>query len=345
MLLETLCNADGVSGDEDDIRDIIKKAVQPYSDKTETDRLGNIICFREGKNHDRKIMLSAHMDEVGFIISSVTDSGYLKFKTVGGIDTRVILGKRVRFRNGTCGIIGVKAIHLLTKEEEKSVPKVSQLYIDIGARNKDEAKKYVSVGDYACFDTEYELIGSGRIKAKAVDDRAGCCALVEVMKEKPEFDTYYCFTTQEEVGLRGSGVCAYRIKPDAALVLESTTCSDVYKTKPSGYVTVCGGGCALSFMDGATITDRKLFGCLTKMADEENISYQLKKTTAGGNDAGSIHLSAGGILTASVSLPCRYIHSPAGIADMGDYEAMVSFARAYIKNIGKILNEIETEEI
>ena len=340
MLLEKLCNCDGVSGDEDEVRNIIRQQAKGFTEKIETDKLGNLICFRSGARHDKKIMLSAHMDEVGFIISGVTDSGYLKFKTVGGIDTRVILGKRVRFKNGVRGIIGVKAIHLLSKEEEKSVPKISQLYIDIGTSCKDEAKKYVSVGDYACFDTEYEQIGSGRIKAKAVDDRAGCYALLEAMKEKPAFDTYYCFTVQEEVGLRGSGVCAYRIKPNVALVAESTTCSDVYKTKPEQTVTVCGGGAALSYMDRATITDRRLFNALVKMAEKENIPYQLKKTTAGGNDAGSIHLSAGGILTASVSAPCRYIHSPAGVADLRDIDALVSFAKAYCKNIGEILARI-----
>lgn len=338
MLLETLCNADGVSGDEDEIRNILKNSAAAYAEKIETDRLGNLICFRSGKNHDKRIMLSAHMDEVGFIISSITDSGYLKFKTVGGIDTRVILGKTVRFKNGVKGIIGVKAIHLLSKSEEEIVPKISQLYIDIGTNSKEKAKKYVSVGDYACFDTKYEQLGGGKIKAKAIDDRAGCYAIFEAMKEKPKYDTFYCFTVQEEVGLRGSGVCAYKIKPNAALVAESTTCSDVYKTKPEQYVTRSGSGAVFSFTDSATITNKKLFDTLGRIAEKENIPYQSKKATAGGNDAGSIHLTAGGILTASVSVPCRYIHSPAGIADLKDIEAVKHFTQAYCKNIDEILN-------
>lgn len=337
VLLEKLCNACGVSGDEGRVRKIIAEEIKPFADSLETDRLGNLTAFKKGKRSDKKIMLSAHMDEVGFIISKITDTGYLRFKTVGGIDTRVILGKRVVLSGGTRGIIGVKAVHLLSKGERSAVPKVSELYIDVGAETKSEAEKYTFIGDYATFDTEYEHLGGSRIKAKAIDDRAGCAVLAGLLKEVPEYDMYACFTVQEEVGLRGSGVCAYRLRPDAALVLESTTCSDVYKTKPGEQVTVCGGGAALSFMDGRTITDREHLEGLIRMAERNKIPVQLKKTTMGGNDAGSIHLAAEGIVTAGVSVPCRYLHSPAGIADMKDIEAMELFARAYIEEIGGIM--------
>lgn len=337
MLLEKLCNAHGVSGDEGNVREIIRDYVSPYADEITTDVLGNLIVYKKGRNNSGKIMISAHMDEVGFIISKITEKGYLRFKTVGGIDTRVILGKKVAFKNGVKGIIGIKAIHLVTKEEEETVPKVSDLYIDIGASTEDEAKKYVSIGDYATFDTFYEEFGNNKIKAKAIDDRAGCYALAEALKEDTEYDLYACFTTQEEVGLRGSAVCAERIKPDAALVLESTTCSDVYKTELGQEVTKCGGGIAFSFMDGRTITDKVLLQNVIKVAEENNIPYQLKKSTSGGNDAGSIHLAAGGVKTISASVPCRYLHSPVGVADVGDIEALVKFAKVYIKEIGGII--------
>ena len=337
MLLEKLCNAHGVSGDEGDIRKIIKDFVAPFADDIKTDVLGNLIVYKKGRNSAKKIMISAHMDEVGFIVSKITEKGYLRFKTVGGIDTRVILGKKVSFRNGIKGIIGIKAVHLVSKEEEEVVPKVSDLYIDIGASSEDEAKKWVSIGDYATFDTLYEEFGSNKIKAKAIDDRAGCYALAEALKEDAEYDLYACFTTQEEVGLRGSAVCAELIKPDAALVLESTTCSDVYKTEPGQEVTKCGGGIAFSFMDGRTITDKTLLEKIIKMAEENDIPYQLKKSTSGGNDAGSIHLAAGGIKTVSASVPCRYLHSPVGVADMGDIKALADFAKVYIREIGGII--------
>ena len=337
MLLEKLCNAHGVSGDEGDIRRIIKDFVAPFADNIATDVLGNLIVYKKGKNSHKKIMISAHMDEVGFIVSKITEKGYLRFKTVGGIDTRVILGKKVAFKNGVKGIIGIKAVHLVSKEEEETVPKVSDLYIDIGASTEEEAKKVISTGDYATFDTIYEGFGNNKIKAKAIDDRAGCYALAKALEEDTEYDLYACFTTQEEVGLRGSAVCAERIKPDAALVLESTTCSDVYKTEPGQEVTKCGGGIAFSFMDGRTITNKTILKKMIKIAEKNNIPYQLKKSTSGGNDAGSIHLAAGGIKTVSASVPCRYLHSPVGVADMGDIEALVSFAKAYIKESGGII--------
>ncbi len=337
MLIEKLCNAYGVSGDEGEIRNIIKAEIEPYVSSMTTDMLGNLIAYKKGRNSSKKIMISAHMDEVGFIVSAITEKGYLKFKTVGGIDTRVILGKKIVFRNGTKGIIGVKAIHLLSEGERDSVPKVKDLYIDIGTSSKDEAEKFVAVGDYATFDTVYEKLGGSRIKAKAIDDRAGCAVLAELLKEEQEFDLYACFTTQEEVGLRGSTVCAEAINPDVALVLESTTCSDVYKVEPECEVTHCGGGVALSFMDGRTIVNKEHLEQLMAMAERNSVKYQLKRTTAGGNDAGSIHLSSGGVVTASVSVPCRYLHSPVGVADLKDIEAMKDFAKAYIREIGGIM--------
>lgn len=337
MLLEKLCNANGVSGNEDEVRSLILENIKPYADSITIDSLGNLIAFKKGKSSDKKIMLSAHMDEVGFIVSKITDEGYLKFKTVGGIDTRVILGKRVVVANKVKGIIGVKAIHLLSKAEQDTVPKVSDIFIDIGASSKEDAEKYVSIGDYVTFDTKYEKLGEGRVKAKAIDDRAGCYILTKMLKDVPLYDLYVCFTTQEEIGLRGAGVCARRISPDCALVVESTTCADVYKTPKEEMVTKLGGGAVFSFMDRTTIVDKAYLDKLTNLATKENIPWQYKCMTSGGNDAGSIHLSSGGILTASVSVPCRYLHSPTCVADIGDIEAAQKFIVAYLNNIGGII--------
>ncbi len=337
MLLEKLCNTDGVSGNEHKVRSLISQSIAEYADSVTTDTMGNLIAFKKGLKSTKKIMLCAHMDEVGFIITGFTDKGYLKFDTVGGIDTRVIISKRVRTEGGISGVIGIKAIHLQEPSERESVPKISSLFIDIGAASKEEAMKYVKLGEYAAFDTAYSDFGSTRIKAKAIDDRVGCYILTEAIKKQCEFDTYFVFNVQEEVGLRGSKISAYRINPDLCLVLEGTTCADVYKTEPYQQVTKCGGGGALSVMDRASVSNRELTAALYRYAKENNIPVQFKKTTAGGNDAGSIYISRGGVKTAALSVPCRYLHSPVGVASKLDIRACTDLASAFCENIGGIM--------
>lgn len=338
MLLKELCELNGVSGGEGAVRSYILDKIKPYADEITVDTIGNIIAKRSGESPSHRIMLSAHMDEVGFIISGITDKGFLEFKTVGGIDTRVIISKRVKIgADKISGVIGMKAIHLQTPDERENVPKVSSLFIDIGAKNKEEAEKKVSLGDYAAFDTQFCEFGSGKYKAKAIDDRAGCAVLINLIAKKPKFDTYFCFTTQEEVGLRGARIAAARVKPDIALVVEATTCSDVGGVRAEDYVTRLGGGAAVSFADRSTIVDREYCERLIKLAKRENIPVQYKAAVAGGNDAGAIHLAVGGIKTASVSVPCRYLHSPAGIADAADIEAVERLAGAFLKYADEII--------
>lgn len=336
MLLEALLNESGVSGDEDRIRKIILDEITPFADDIKIDSMGNIIAYKSGRCHDKKVMLSAHMDEVGFIISGITEKGYLKFKTVGSIDTRIMISKRVKIGN-ISGIIGIKAIHLQSPSERDSVPRSDDLVIDIGAKSKEEAKKYVHIGDYATFDTRYAEFGDGFIKAKAIDDRVGCYALCEAIKKDCEYDLYVCFTTQEEVGLRGATICAYDVMPDIALVVESTTCADVHKVPEHEIVTKCGGGVAITFMDRATIVDREYSDFLYKMATDNGIPVQYKRTTMGGNDAGIIHKTGCGVKTASVSVPCRYLHSPVGVAAKSDIKAVLDFVSVYLDNVGGII--------
>jgi len=338
MLLEKLCNADGVSGNENKIRDIIISEITPYVDEISIDTMGNVIALKKGKSSDKRIMIAAHMDEVGFIASGYTDKGYIKFKTVGGIDTRVIISKRVRTQSGVKGVIGIKAIHLQTPDERKSVPKISSLFIDIGAKSKEEAKKHVKLGEYITFDTEYSDLGSDKIKAKAMDDRVGCYVLCETLKNyQCPYDLYAVFCVQEEVGLRGAKIASYKISPDAALVLECTTCADVYNTEPHEQVTLCGGGAALSIMDRASIADRQITDALYSYAQNNSIPVQYKKTTNGGNDAGAIHISREGVKTAALSVPCRYLHSPVGVASKKDIESAKKIAGAFCENIGGFL--------
>ena len=258
MLLEKLCNLDGVSGNEGAVRDFLKAEITPYADKIKVDSMGNLLAFKKGENSSKTVMISAHTDEVGFIVSGITKEGYLEFQTVGGIDTRVIISKKVRIGK-IKGIIGLKAIHLTTKSERENVPKVKDLYIDIGAKDEEDAKKYVKLGDYVAFDTEFEKLGEKVVKAKAIDDRVGCYILTELIKEPVKFDTWFCFCTQEEVGLRGARVAAAKINPDIALVIEATTCSDVKGSVEHAYVTKMHNGAAISFMDRSTIVNRDLY--------------------------------------------------------------------------------------
>ncbi|MBS7297691.1 MAG: M42 family metallopeptidase [Eubacteriales bacterium] len=334
MFLKKLCEFDCVSGNEKAVRDYIRNEIYQYADEIVIDSIGNLIVKRTGVSSKKTVMLDAHTDEVGFIISGITDKGFLEFKTVGGIDTRVIISKRVRVgKNKIPGVIGIKAIHLLEKSERNEVPKIKSLYIDIGASSKEEAEKYVELGDYAAFDTEYEDLTDDLIKAKAIDDRAGCAILMELIKEKPKYDTYFCFSAQEEVGLRGAKIAVNRIKPDIALAIEATTSSDVAPSEEKDYVIRLGNGAAVSFADGATIASEEFYKKLLSVAEEEGIKAQTKAAITGGNDAGAIHLAQGGIKCATISVPCRYIHSPAGIASKADIDSVKQLAGAFLRRI------------
>lgn len=332
-LLKKLTEANGVSGDEGQVRDIIKEEILPYVDKVYIDGIGNLIAYKKGTSDNaKKLMLCAHMDEVGFIISGFSDDGMLKFKTVGGIDPRVMVSKRVVIgEDRHPGVLGIKAIHLQEAGERNKAVKVKQMYIDVGATSVEEAKKIVKLGDYATFDTTFSPIGENRVKAKALDDRVGCAVLMEILKETYACDIYACFTVQEEVGLRGAGVAAYHVAPDMALVIEGTTCSDVPGVDGHMYSTIMGEGPAISMMDGTSIIKSDMVNRLIELAKDNDISFQIKKGATGGNDAGRIHLSREGVKTAVISVPCRYIHSPVSVLDLDDLNNTVRLVKQFAK--------------
>ena len=338
MYLSELTALCGVSGNENPVRNYIKEKVAPYCDRVEIDVMGNLLAYKKARQKtDKTLMLCAHMDEVGLIVSRITEEGFLKFKTVGGIDPRVLVSKRVFVGEEKLpGVIGRKAIHLLSPEERKQAPKVKELYVDMGVKNKKEAEKKVSVGDYIAFDSRYMPFGDGLLKAKALDDRAGCSILLELVAESCDFNLCFAFTVQEEVGLRGARLCARRVKPDLCLVLEATTCSDIPETDVNMVSTRLGGGAALSFLDGATSYDRDLVASIYRLAQEKSIPVQYKQTATGGNDAGAIHVSAGGIRTASISVPARYIHSPSSVISLSDYEAARELTRTLIQEVSHV---------
>ncbi len=328
-LLKLLSETDGVSGNEGAVRDIIKEKAQKYCD-VKTDKMGNVIAFKKGNVGAKKIMLAAHMDEVGFIVSYIDDNGFIKFKSVGGIDQRVLLGKRVRIGNGKIiGTIGIKAIHLQTAAERGNVIQQSAMYIDTGAASRDATG--VKVGDYIAYDTTFDDFGDGKMKGKALDDRLGCAMLLELMKNDYDDDIYFAFTAQEEVGCRGAGVAAYTIKPDIAIVCECTSCADMPNIEDHMKVTVMGEGPAVSFMDAGTIGDKRLVADIINSAKENSVKYQIKRSAQGGNDGGAINTSREGIPTAVISIPCRYFHSPVSVADKADYKNAIKLIDVYLK--------------
>ena len=329
--LKTLCLLNGTSGREERVRAYILERLQGKADVT-VDPLGNVIAFVRGKERAKnKVMLSAHMDEVGFIITGITDEGYLRFDTVGGIDPKVVVGRLVTVGEEELpGVIGIKAIHLTEGDEGKTVPALSKCMIDIGAASKKDAMQHVCVGDSAYFVSDYKELGEHKIKAKAIDDRFGCSVMLDMIDKGVDYDATFAFLVQEEIGLRGATAAAYTVSPDYAVVLEATTAADVAGVPDAEKVCVQGEGAVVSFMDRSTLYDRALFKDAFALAKAKNIPVQTKTTVAGGNDAGAIHKSGGGVKTICVSLPCRYIHSATSVADKRDMTACRAMAEALL---------------
>lgn len=324
-LLRELCLINGVSGDETDVREFI---IDKIKDKCEyrTDNLGNLICFKKGrKTPKNKLMICAHMDEVGFIVTAVRSDGTLAFETVGGIDASVVIGRQVTVKNYRTGkvyngVVGSTAVHNLSKEQREKAPEISGLYIDIGAEDKEDAEKYIDLGDCAYFVSDYESYGGNHIKSKALDDRAGCAMMVEMICGEIEYDTWFVFNVQEEVGLRGARASAFSVAPDFAVVLESTTAADIDGAGGAKRVCEQGKGPVVSFMDRSTIYDKELYRLAFDIAKENGIPCQTKTMIAGGNDSGAIHISGKGVRTIAVSLPCRYLHSASSVIKSEDLD-------------------------
>ena len=333
-MLKVLTDLDGVSGNEKAVRDIIFAEVSPFCSEIKTDSMGNLICFKKGRKGGKTVLLSAHMDEVGFIITKITDEGFLKFETVGGVEPKILLSQVVR-KGDLKGIISLKAVHLLTKEEREKAFSESELFIDIGAKSKEEAEKVVSLGDYFAFDSEYISQGD-MIKAKALDDRVGCTVLIDALKKEWDANLICTFVVQEEVGLRGAKAAVYGLKPDFAIVVEGTTCNDLPEIKDYQRVTEFGGGVAISVMDSASVGDCELISKIINVADTNKIKWQYKASTRGGNDVGAISISGGGIKTASISVPCKYIHSSVSCMNKNDYLSCKELIEKIIENAEEI---------
>lgn len=333
-LLKELTEAVGTPGREGPVRTILRRHLDGQVDDLATDALGNLIA-RKG-NGPLRVVLAAHMDEVGLLISGFTDQGLLRFKKSGGVPDAVLPGRAFWVGEGRVpGVIGVPALHI-AEDRDKIVP-AADLYMDIGARSRAEAESLVDYGDPAVWATACELLGQATVKAKALDDRAGCALLVELLRGPayPGLTVCGVFTVQEEVGARGARVAAYGLDPRLAVALEVTTAADVPGADPHQRVTEQGRGPAISWMDGNTIVPEGLRRHLEEVAGRHGIPCQPRRSTTAGTDAGAIHLARGGIPAASVSMPGRYIHSNAALLQVADYEHTLALMQAFLESLDK----------
>ncbi len=327
-LLKQLCLLDATSGDEDNVREFIISEIDGYCDY-KIDNLGNIICFKKGKNRPiKKVMLDAHMDEVGLIITSVTSDGFLKFKAVGGIDTAALMFRKVKIGGKLNGVIGGKPIHLIKGDARKKLPESDNLYIDIGVSSKEEALEKINLGDRAVIESDFVVSGEN-IKAKAIDDRIGCAVLISLLKSDSEYDFYASFSVQEEIGTRGAKTATYAINPDAALVIEATTAADIAGVPDDKRVCELGKGAVVSFMDRGTVYDKNYYNT----ALQSGVPCQPKRAVAGGNNSAGIHLTREGVRTLAISLPCRYIHSASCVANLDDCQSVEKLAEYMLNGI------------
>ncbi len=332
--LRELSLKNGISGFEDEVRDYICYQLVGLAEYR-IDNLGNIIAFKKGrKTPEKKLMISAHMDEVGFVVTHINSDGTLKIGEVGGIDNRVVFGRRVLVGNKKqMGVIGSKAIHNCSASERSSVAPIERMNVDIGAKSYENALENVALGEPVSFISDFIEFGDGFVKGKAIDDRAGCAIMLDLIRSDLEYDTYFTFVVQEEVGLRGATTAAFSVNPDIAIVLEATTAADIPSSSGEKKVCQCKKGPVVSFMDKRTIYDNELYKLTFDTAKEEGIPCQTKTVVAGGNDSGAIHISGDGVRTISISLPCRYLHSPSCVIAKEDFENANKLTAALIKKV------------
>lgn len=331
-LLETLCNVIAISGDEGAVRKLVLEAIKPHADEVRVDAIGNVLATRHGRGAKRvKVMLDAHMDEVGFMLVADEGEGIYRFETVGGIDARHLVGKQVLVgKDRTPGIIGGKPVHLMDGGERARKVPVDGLRIDLGLNGK------AKVGDRAGFATQYRRVGPS-IMAKSIDDRIGVATLIELFKHAPaNIDLCAAFTVQEEIGLRGAKVAAQYFNPDMAIAIDSTPAHDLPVHEGGenmNYNTKLGLGPAIYIADGSTLHDPRLVRFLSSVGDTEAIPYQFRQPGGGGTDAGAIQRALAGIPTVSVSVPHRYTHSPISVSRVDDWKNTLALLHAALKRI------------
>ena len=322
--LTTLCSLPGISGREDKVRELILAEITPRCESVTVDNLGNVIAFVKGKaSRSSRVLVAAHMDEVGLIITA-KDGEFHRFTAVGGTTAAVLPAKRVRC-GGQIGVIGTVPVHL--QKDKDRLPDISEMFIDFGGAD-------IKIGSSVIFDSDSFDISENLSVGRAIDDRFGCAVLIELIKSGVEKDTYFTFTVQEELGCRGAKAVAMAVKPDVAIVVEATTAADTPDAK-SEAEQVCrlGGGACIPFMDKGAVYDKELYETAWALARKNRLCLQTKHKIAGGNDAGALAIYGGGARVLAVSLPCRNLHSPAVIWDKRDGECVERLVRELISNI------------
>ncbi len=338
MILRELSEAVGVSGSEDAVRKIVLGAIDGHVTDIRINALGGVTALKQGTGASNlRVMIAAHMDEIGFMVRGFESDGLIRFSAIGGVDDRILPGLRVRIGD-VPGVIIWTPIHL---NRDQTVVKLSNLRIDIGATSKDEAAGKVKPGDRIAFDSKFMEIGDRMLRGKSFDDRVGCSLLIDVLQGDPyPVDVLAAFTVQEEIGLRGAKVAAQTLSPDVAFVLEGTTANDLPNplADPDDQIDVnptcrVQGGPALTVMDRSMVADPRLLNFLRETAEAEGIPYQVKTQLGGGTDAGSIHLANAGAPAAVISMPCRYIHSPSAYLHRDDYDNGLRLIKAALNRI------------
>jgi putative aminopeptidase FrvX len=339
--LEKLSNACGVAGRENEVRDLMKEFLKPYVDKIEEDRLGNVIGIKKGKKDAPKVMLAAHMDEIGLLAKTISKEGFLQFTKIGGIDDRILLAQKVIVyteKGPLHGIIGSKPPHIQKEEERKKIITYDQLFIDIGAENQEEARKMgVRIGDPISFDIKFAKVGKEIVMGKAFDDRVGCAVMIEAMKQlkKTECTVYAVGTVQEEVGLRGAGTAAFGVYPDVGIAIDVTVAGDMPRVRETEAPIKLRKGPSITVADSGLITHPKVLRLLIDAAEENKIPYQLETGLPGSTDAARISLTREGVPSGVISIPTRYIHSPTALLSLKDSENSVKLAIAAIQKTPK----------
>ena len=339
--LEKLSNACGVAGREEEVRSLMRNFLKPYVDEVKEDKLGNIIGIKKGKKNAPKVMLAAHMDEIGLLVKIISKKGFIQFAKIGGIDDRILLAQKVIVyteKGPLHGIIGSKPPHIQKEEERKKVLTYDELFIDIGAENQEQAKKMgVKIGDPVGFDIKFAKVGKNIVIGKAFDDRVGCAVMVEAMKrlEKTECTIYAVGTVQEEVGLRGATTAAFGIYPDVGIALDVTVAGDVPGVREVEAPIKLGKGPSIEIADMGLIAHPKVVRLLVDAAEENKIPYQLETGLPGSTDAARISLTREGVPSGVISIPTRYIHSPSSLLSLEDAEKAIKLTVAAIQKIPK----------
>jgi putative aminopeptidase FrvX len=339
--LEKLSNTCGVTGREENVRKLMTKLMKPYVDEIAVDKLENVIAIKKGKKDSPKVMLAAHMDEVGLMVKTVTKDGFVQFAKMGGIDDRILLAQKVVIhaqKGPLQGIIGAKPPHIQKEDERKKVVTFDNLFIDIGAENLEDASKMgVKVGDPVSFDVQYAKLSKDVVTGKAFDDRVGCAIMIETLKQMGNTDCTVCAvgTVQEEVGLRGAATATFGVDPDIGIALDATVAGDVPGVREFDTTVKMGKGPVLTVADSGLITHPKVLRMLMDAAEESKLSYQLETGLPGATDAARISLSRQGVPSGTVSVATRYIHSPVGMLSLKDAENSAKLTAAAIQQIQK----------